>query len=401
MHLGEYMILAAILLFALAVKQCTPAAAEWIRIDKFGGIVTDASAKNIPWDKARYAVGVYIYGGEIFNGNYSKRVGQSYVGTEPCNILGRLSHNNGILFDNGFLQWYDAAGDSSYIMQDTVVVGSDTARGVEFTALADTVGDLIQIKQLDTLMGKFALSNLQGLQITPVGGVLKYRPIRAIYSEKYIRFRDTGVVVPGTKYFIKIAGSTVGNHNVASLTYPDTTLFFNGNEMSVVTNSSIGLGSPYITVSPPDTGTIRYETASLVDTNQCGMLRFKGTAAQFKRAYVGRFLYPQDTSCVYRGAMFMVVRFDSGASGIFLCTLPDTTTKNRLMNLYKAATIRVQVFAKPTMELVKDDAFGVMMLEDYPIANADSGFQYAPTCSSYYSYNEIGNIVGTNILGTQ
>jgi hypothetical protein len=394
----EFGICTAILFVVLILIRGCDVKAEWVTIDRFGGLNTDINASHLKMGEARYAVGVYIRDGELVNGDYLKYCGMSYVSTEPCRVLGRLSLNNGVLFDNGFLQWYDATGDSSYIMQDTVVVGSDTARGIEFTALADTLGDLLILPDLDTTIGKFALSTLEGLQITPFGGALKFVPIRAIYSEKYIRLRDTGLVVNGTQYFIKIAGSVIGNRNLTSLSYPDTTLFFNGQQMTVMTNDNIGQGQTYVTAGPPDTTLIRYITADDVDTNKCGMLRFKGHAPQFRKLDVGKFLYPQDTSCVYRGSMFMIVRADSvaGYDSVNYCVLADTATKNRLMNVYKAAPIRIQVFTRPAMKEVARSGITPKQMYSsiYGVKQNDSLVLYNPLCSAQYIYSQTWNTFG-------
>jgi hypothetical protein len=365
----------------LFMRGCDPAHAEWVTISEFKGLNTDISSSKLQMGEARYAVGVYIRDGELFNGDYMRHTGISYVSTQPCQVLGRLSFNNGILFDNGFLQWYDAAGDSSYIMQDTVVVGSDTARSISFTATGDTANDLIVFPALDTLMAQYAMSNLAGLEMTPVGGALKFVRIQAVYSEKYLRLRDTGAVIPNTKYFIKTVGNLIGNTNVSSLSFSDTTLFFNGTQMTVMTNNSVGLGSPYVTSLPPDTIYVRHGTASLVDTNLCGLLRFKGTAGLFRRADVGKYLYPQDTSAVYRGARCMIVRFDTTATAVYLCISgADTALVKRLMSRYSAAPIRVQIFSKPTMTLVADNI--KPSVQSGGPTDPDSSVIYNPGCST-------------------
>ena len=396
-HWTEFVFLGVILFIVLLfMRGCDPAQAEWVTIEKFGGVNTDASATQIPMGDARYAVGVYTRGGRLLNGDYMRHTGQSYVSKEPCNVLSRMADKNGIIFDNGWLQWYDASGDSSYILEDTTTTVTDSCTGVRVTGDAGWVGapgDMLSRFAGDTALAKFNLSQISSLRLKPTGGGAEIIvPISAIYSEKYLRLRDTGSIVNGTKYFWKTFGTVLGKNNTGALQYTDTVLFLNGQQMTTLSTRDILKDATHIMASPPDTGDISYVSALLVDTIY-GQLRLKGTTATFSRSDVGKYMYFQDTSLVYTGQIARIQKFDTSATNVFLRVCADTALRNRVLARYAALPIRVQIFSKPQGERV-------LSAWAQNIGAVDSmSILYLPCTTSTYSYQLYVNITATQIFG--
>lgn len=397
-HWTEIAVLAVVLFVVLLAVRGCEVKAEWVRIEKFGGLNTDVSADRIPMGDARYAVGVYTRNGELVNGDYMRHTGISYVSNQPCHVLSRMANKNGMIFDNGWLQWYDAAGDSSYILEDTTTTVTDSCTGVRITGDAGwkgAPGDMLSRYAGDTALAKFNLSQISSLRLTPVGGGSEIIvPISSIYSEKYLRLRDTGSIVNGTKYYWKTFGTVLGKNNTAALQFPDTVLFFNGLYMTVLSTKDVLREAAHIVTSPPDTADISYVSSTAIDTVY-GQLRLKGTAATFTRSDVGKYVYFQDTSVVYTGQIARIQKFDTLAAGVFLRVCADTALRNRVLARYAAANLRVQIFAKPLGELIMPT---VAWNAIPSVADTMSAF-YLPCTTNTYSYQRYINVTAADFFG--